>query len=99
MNKLGAVISVEWGDELHSITLTPRNWEKIKKGGPLTIRGKGFYDEGRFFWDYWEFGGGISGNLCVRYGSYPNDGSHDGEGYVGHLHDATIQEQVHRRRK
>jgi hypothetical protein len=49
---LGAVISVTWGYEPHSITLTPRNWRRVKSGRPLSIRGKGYSYDGEFFWDY-----------------------------------------------
>jgi hypothetical protein len=52
MNKPTATITVEWGYEPHSITLTSRNWSKVKSGKPLRIRGKGYYYENEFFWDY-----------------------------------------------
>lgn len=35
-------ITVEWGYEEHSITLTPRNWAKFISGRELRIRGKGY---------------------------------------------------------
>ncbi len=81
-----AEIYVTWGYECHSIILTPRNWSKVKKGKPLSIRGKGYYYEGEFFWDYWTFAGGLDGILNVSYG---NDG---GGGWEGKLSDATINE-------
>ena len=82
----GATITVEWGYEFHSITLTARNWTAIKAGKPHRQRGKGFHCEGRFFWDYWSFEGGLSGALEVGYG---NDGA---QGFIGRLADAQIQE-------
>jgi len=81
-----ALISVEWGSEIHSIKLTSRNWRRVKSGRQLKIRGKGYYYEGQFFWDYWYFAGGIYGSLLVTYGS---DG---GCGFEGLLRDATIKE-------
>jgi hypothetical protein len=51
---------------------------KISKGKKVTIRGKGYYYEGEFFWDYWDFSGGIDGELEVRYGS-PKDGDYSGQ--------------------
>jgi len=83
---LAATITVEWGDELHSIFLTPRNWAKVKSGTAHRQRGKGYYCGTEFFWDYWEFSGGLDGDLTVGYG---NDG---GEGFVGSLSDAIIRE-------
>jgi hypothetical protein len=67
VRKLRATISVEWGYEMHSITLTARNWNRIKAGRPLEIRGKGYGYEGQFFWDHWFFGGGLEGPLTVAY--------------------------------
>ncbi len=88
MSKLHATIAVEWGYELHEITLTPRNWSRVKSGRPLSIRGKGYYHEGEFFWDYWAFGGGLDGALLVSYG---DDG---GIGFEGKLRDADISEHA-----
>ena len=83
---VAANISVEWGYEEHSITLIPRNWNKVRKGKSLSIRGSGYYYEGEFFWDYWYFGGGMDGDLVVSYG----EGG--GTGFVGRLRDADIVE-------
>lgn len=88
---LAATITVKWGYEDHSITLTPRNWAAIKAGRPYSQRGAGYRYDAEFFWDYWEFGGGLEGDLTVNYG---NDG---GQGFVGSLSDAKIEE--HRPKK
>ncbi|MDA7624711.1 hypothetical protein N8697_00915 [bacterium] len=80
--QLASEITVEWGCDLHSITLTPRNWTKVKEGKPLKIRGKGYHCEGDFFWDYWSFNS-IEGNEI--YVTYGEDG---GEGFIGNLNDA-----------
>jgi len=88
---MSATITVEWGNESHSITLTPRNWAKVRSGAPHRQRGKGYYCGPEFFWDYWEFSGGMDGDLTVDYG---NDG---GQGFVGKLRTAAIQE--HRPKK
>jgi len=58
---LAATITVEWGYEDHSITLTPRNWAAIKAGRPYSQRGAGYRADAEFFWDYWKFGGGVGG--------------------------------------
>ena len=86
MDKPSATISVEWGYESHSITLTPRNWAKVKSGKSLSIRGEGYYYEGEHFWDYWTFGGGLDGSLDVYYGE---DGGH---GFSGKLSDTLTEE-------
>lgn len=81
-----ATVTVGWGNERHSLTLTKRNWSKVRRGQELRIRGSGYWYEGRFFRDYWHFGGGLDGKLVVSYGE---DG---GEGFVGTLREADIEE-------
>jgi|JI10StandDraft_1071094.scaffolds.fasta_scaffold3984730_1 hypothetical protein len=81
-----ATVTVQWGSEDHSITLTARNWNAIKTGRPLSIRGKGYWYEGAFFWDNWTFGGGLEGTLRVDYGK---DGA---TGFDGSLSEATVEE-------
>jgi hypothetical protein len=83
---LAATITVEWGYDCHSITLTPENWAAIKSGRAHSQRGTGYYYERELFWDYWSFAGGLEGELEVGYG---DDG---GQGFVGKLSDATIKE-------
>ena len=86
MGKLRATIEISIGYESVSITLTARNWARVKSGKALEIRGKGYYYEGQFFWDYWSFGGGLEGSLNVYYG---NGG---GQGYSGTLSGARLSE-------
>ena len=81
-----AKITVEWWYELHSIVLIPRNWNKVKGGGSLSIRGKGYYYEGDHFWDYWYLSGGLNGELIVEYDD------NGGAGFIGNLEDAEINE-------
>jgi hypothetical protein len=81
-----ATISVRWGNDVEvSITLPPRKWADVKAGNPLSIRGKGYYYEGEFFRDYWNFGGGLNGALVVGYSGF-------GEGFNGTLDQASIKE-------
>ena len=75
-----AVVSVYWPDDWHDLRLTPRNWSKVKAGKPLRVRGKGYYYEGEFFWDYWTFEGGLQGELTVNYG---RDGDDSGVAWTG----------------
>jgi hypothetical protein len=60
MSLIAATISVQCGNDVEvSITLSPQRWAAIKAGKPHWIRGKGYYYEGEFFWDYWDFNGGL----------------------------------------
>ncbi len=86
VSNVGAVITVEWGYESHSIQLSPRDWSKVKGGDGLGIEGAGYFYEGEFFQDYWDFDGGLDGRLEVSYG---DDG---GCGFDGHLSDAAVEE-------
>ncbi len=71
-------LSVEWGYEIHRLTIGPRNWMKIQAGKAWGTRGETYYYEGERFSCYWHFNErGKPGSLVVSYG---NDG---GEGYVG----------------
>lgn len=89
MHKTGATISVSWGNDVEvSIRLTPRNWASIKAGKTLQIRGKGYKHEGEFFWDHWDFSGGLYGSLVVTYGE------EGGVGFDGLLADAVIKEHT-----
>lgn len=86
-----ATISVEWGYEEHSITLTRRNLIHVRAGRPLRIRGKGYRYDGKFFWDYWEFNTRSNGSLVVTY-CKPADPYSEGTGFDATLSDADIVE-------
>lgn len=71
----GAVVypdcGYEWMDVY--IELSPKTWAKVKSGRPVKVKGTGWVPEGYektvdskdFFWDYWEFKGGIGKPLTV----------------------------------
>jgi hypothetical protein len=83
-------LSVSWGyDVTVELRLSKRNWSKISKGNRVTIRGNGYYYEGEFFCDYWDFSGGIDGELRVRYGS--SKGHDEGVGFDGILREAFVE--------
>ena len=86
MNKTSATVTVEWGYELHSLTLKNKDWNKVQAGEILKMDGEGYHYEGKFFADYWKFNLTEKGSLKVRYG---DDGV---EGYNGDLSGATIEE-------
>lgn len=78
---------VEWGYEMHSVTIGPRNWKKIQEGKEWGTGGETYYYEGERFSCYWSFNcRGEPGTLIVSYG---NDG---GEGYCGKWADVDITE-------
>jgi len=80
-------LSVEWGYDTHSLTIGPRNWQKIKAGKEWGTPGETYDYEGERFGCYWSFNSrGKPGSLIVSYG---NDG---GEGYDGDWADADITE-------
>jgi hypothetical protein len=81
-----ALIAVEWGYDTHSIRLEASEWTRVKEGLSLRVPGDGYYYEGEFFQDYWNFSGGRDGKLAVEYG----DGG--GVGFKGSLTDASIDE-------
>ena len=80
-------LSVEWGYEIHCLTIGPRNWAKIQAGKPWGTGGETYYYEGERFSCYWDFNAnGNPDSLVVYYG---NDG---GEGFTGSWSEADIQE-------
>lgn len=86
-----ATISVEWGYADHSITLTERNWLRVRAGKPLRVRGKGFRSDGEFFWDYWSFNTESNGSLNVNY-CKPSAPYSEGSGFGATLSDADVDE-------
>jgi hypothetical protein len=88
----GVHLSVSWGDDTVTVDLSVsrRNWAKISRGESLTIRGKGYHYDGEFFWDYWDFSGGIDGRLEVRYGS-PKTRDYSGQGFIGTVREALVE--------
>lgn len=88
----GAIITVEWGYEIHQLVLSPEDWASVKSGQELNITGEGYRYDGCFYWDYWTFGGGLDGSLLVEYEDTENYAWSRGVGFDGHLSDAMIEE-------
>lgn len=87
-----ATLAVSWGYDVSvELVVSKENWSKILRGNQVRIRGRGYYYEGDFFWDYWNFRGGLDGELIVNYGS-PKDGDYSGVGFEGKLRDAIADE-------
>ena len=83
-------LSVEWGYELHSVTIGPRCWKKIQEGKAWCNSGETYDYEGESFSCYWDFNGRSGpGSLLVGYG---DDG---GEGYCGRWASVDLTEEYH----
>lgn len=78
-------LSIEWGYEVHSVEVTPRQWARILGGNPLDLESEGAY-EGEFFDIAWFFNQGERHELYVEYG---DDGA---VGYEGSIFDLGICE-------
>lgn len=48
-------VTVDYGHDLHSISITETTWARIQTGIPLTIQGQGFPVEGVMELDDWAF--------------------------------------------
>lgn len=63
-------LTIDWCHEIHSLTIGPRNWEKIKSGKAWRATGKTFCYQGERMACYWKFNGrGGPGSLIVSYGN------------------------------
>lgn len=60
-----ARVSVDYGYDLHSITIEEAAFARIKKGQPVVIEGQGFPVEGVFERDRWAFNCGAVGAVHV----------------------------------
>jgi hypothetical protein len=80
---------VAWGndDVCVELPVTKSQWEKIKRGDDVRIKGKGYWYEGEWFQDTWYFSGGLDGELRVCY-EQPSEKYSDGEGFIGRPRDA-----------
>ena len=86
------LLSVSWRyDVTVELRISKRNWSKISRGEQITIRGNSYYYEGEFSGDYWDFSGGIDGELRVRYGS-PKGRYCDGVGFDGTLRHGLVEQ-------
>lgn len=86
MPKGDASVSVTWGYERHSITLTRDDWQAVQAGQPLRLAGPGYHYDGEFCQDHWLFNTEAPGSLIVGYGD------DYGVGFDGTLEEADIEE-------
>jgi hypothetical protein len=88
----GVTVTVSWGYELHSVRIGAARWRRIRRGELVIARSRGWY-KGKSFPCRWYFDLNEETSLVVNYG---NDG---GEGFVGKISHATIDERVPVKRK
>lgn len=86
MKATGTTITVERGYKSHSITVTRADWQGIKAGEPLRLRGDEYTFEGETFWDYWSFNSLSAASLVVEYGD------DEGGRFDGRLDDVSAEE-------
>ena len=78
-------ITVDYGYDIHSITVDRKVMDKIKSGEAITVRGQGFYIEGDKERDDWSFN-------CTAPGSLEVECDNGHQVYIGTLSDANITE-------
>lgn len=79
----GAKLSVEWGYEVHSLTIGARDWARIKAGEELSLQGEEYAYDGEMFKCGWHFNGDGPGSLIVNYCPVGGNAWNTGDGYVG----------------
>jgi hypothetical protein len=90
-SSVAARFQASWGYDVHvELKLTHDDWAKVLAGESVSLRGDGYEYEGDFFWDYWDFSGGLTGELVVTYDS-PEDDDYSGEGWSGKVDEALCQ--------
>ena len=84
------VLAVSWGYDVYvELRVSQIDWARIIEGDNVTIKGEGYGYEGEIFIDFWDFSGGLDGQLEVRYGS-TEDGDFSGQGFIGRTKDAVV---------
>lgn len=85
-------LTVEWGYELHSISLRPELWMRIQSGEAMNLKGDGYSYEGFEFQDYWQFFGQGREEVVVTYTAVNGDVMDEGDGFAGGLCDVLVDE-------
>ena len=80
-------IYVEWGYEGHSLLLSLSDWQRAQAGEVLACEGGGYWHEGEFYRDFWEF---RSGELKVSY-QLGDDPITRGDGFHGSFEELDVE--------
>jgi hypothetical protein len=78
-------LTVAWGnggEVCVELPVSKTQWDQIVRGDEVTIKGTGYWYDGDFFMDVWNFSGGLEGKLEVCYGQ-PSVGDYSGQGFLG----------------
>ncbi len=51
----GVELTVDYGYDAHSVTLSREEWKEVCSGKKMVIAGTGFHVDGRLAQDYWAF--------------------------------------------
>lgn len=78
-------ISIDYGYDSHSITISQQQIDAVNSGEEISIKGQGFWIEGRKTQDIWNFN-------CTDTGSLEVDGEDGHQIYIGNLRCASIFE-------
>lgn len=79
-------ITVNYGYDIHSVTVSQKVMDQIKSGEAVSVRGQGFYIEGDKESDAWSF-------HCTAPGSLEVECDNGHQVYIGELSNATITER------
>jgi hypothetical protein len=78
-------ITVDYGYDTHSMTVSQKVMDQIKNGEAVSVRGQGFYIEGDKERDDWSF-------HCTAPDSLEVECDNGHQVFIGELSDATITE-------
>lgn len=79
-------ITVDYGYDIHSVTVPAKTVDQIKRGEAVTVKGQGFSIEGEKTKDIWSF-------HCTGPNSLEVEAGEDGhQVYVGDVNDVEITE-------
>lgn len=78
-------ITVNYGYDIHSVTVTAKIVDQIQRGEAVTVKGQGFYIEGEKSKDIWSFN-------CTGHNALEVDGEDGYQIFIGEVTSATITE-------
>jgi hypothetical protein len=85
-------LAANWGngEVIVELSLDKDQWDRIVRGDRFKIKGRGYWYDGEWFQDIWDFNSGLhDAELIVWYGQ-PSISDFSGQGYVGPINDVLI---------
>lgn len=82
-----------WGnDEVRvELRLDKDQWERISRGEYMKIDGEGYWYDGDWFKDIWEFNKDLRRQELIIWYGQPSEGDFSGQGYVGPIDDLVVE--------